>query len=113
MFTQNRKLVGSDRIKLKTMGMDGISVDRETIDLRYLEQLADSEQLTMLAYILKYAELKVIDGKRTLTQVVDVLEDVLDQKGFAGICGDKNVGGALAVPRRQEIFACLNRYRQL
>lgn len=113
VFTQNRKLAGSDRIKLKTMGMDGISVDRETIDLRYLEQLADSEQLTMLAYILKYAELKVIDGKRTLIQVVDILEDILDQKGFAGICGDKNVGGALAVPRRQEIFACLNRYRQL
>lgn len=113
VFAQNRKLAGSDRIKLKTMGMDGISVDRETIDLRYLEQLADSEQLTMLAYILKYAELEVIDGKRTLIQVVDILEDILDQKGFAGICGDKNVGGALAVPRRQEIFACLNRYRQL
>lgn len=113
VFTQNRKLAGSDRIKLKTMGMDGISVERETIDLRYLEQLADSEQLTMLAYILKYAELKVIDGKRTLTQVVDVLEDTLGKKGFGGICGDKNVGCALAVPRRQEIFACLNRYRQL
>lgn len=113
VFTQNRKLAGSDRIKLKTMGMDGISVDRETIDLRYLEQLADSEQLTMLAHVLKYAELKVIDGRRTLTQVVDILEDVLDKKGFAGICGDKNVGCALSMPRRQEIFACLNRYRQL
>lgn len=112
-FAQNRKLAGSDRIKMKTMGMDGISIDRETIDLRYLEQLADSEQLSMLAQLVKYAELRVLDGKRTLIQVVDVLEKQLREKGFAGICGDKNVGSGLAMPRRQEIFACLNRYRKL
>ena len=31
-----------DRIKLKALGRDGISIDRETIDLRYVEQLIDS-----------------------------------------------------------------------
>lgn len=112
-FTQNRKLAGSDRIKLKTMGMDGISIDRETIDLRYLEQLADPEQLSMLAQIVKYAELRLFDGKKSLVQVVDLLEKQITGKGFAGICGDKNVYSGLALPRRQEIFACLNRYRKL
>ena len=33
------------------MGRDGISVGNEHIDLRYVEQLADSEQLTCLGYI--------------------------------------------------------------
>lgn len=113
IFSQNRKLAGSDRIKMKTMGMDGISIDRETIDLRYLEQLADPEQLSMLAQIVKYAELNVLDGKKTLAQVVDILETLLTQKGFGGICGERNVASGLAMPRRQEIFACLNRYRRL
>lgn len=113
VFAQNRRLAGSDRIKMKTMGMDGISIDRETVDLRYLEQLADPEQLTMLAQILKYAEINVFDGKKTLTEVVDVLEDRLMKLGFAGICGERNVSSGLAMPRRQEIFGCLNRYRKL
>lgn len=113
VFRQNRKLAGSDRIKMKTMGMDGISIDRETIDLRYLEQLADPEQLSMLAQIVKYAELEVLDGKKNLIQVVDVLEEQMKCRGFAGICGEKNVSSGLAMPRRQEIFACLNRYRKI
>lgn len=113
IFNQNRKLTGSDRIKMKTMGMDGISIDKETIDLRYLEQLADPEQLSMLAQIVKYAELNVLDGKKTLVQVIDILETLLIQKGFSGICGERNVASGLAMPRRQEIFACLNRYRRL
>lgn len=113
VFSQNRRLVGNDRIKIKTMGMDGISIDRETIDLRYLEQLAHPEQLSMLAQIVKYAQLRVFDGKKTLIQVVDILQKQMRDKGFAGICGDRNVFSGLAMPRRQEIFACLNRYRQL
>ena len=112
-FGQNRKLAGSDRVKMKTMGMDGISIDRETIDLRYVEQLADPEQLAMLAHLVKYAELHVFDGRRTMAQVVDILEEKLEKLGFGGICGEKNVGTGLAMPRRQEIFACLNRYRRL
>ncbi len=113
IFAQNRKLASNDRIKMKTMGMDGIIIDKETIDLRYLEQLADPEQLSMLAQLVKYAELYVFDGKKTLTQVVDVLEKQMREKGFSGICGEKKISSGLAMPRRQEIFACLNRYRKI
>ncbi len=113
VFNQNRKLAGNDRIKMKTMGMDGISIDRETIDLRYLEQLADPEQLSMLAQLVKYAELQLFDGKKNLVQIVDILEQRMQENGFAGICGERNVFSGLAMPRRQEIFACLNRYRKL
>ena len=68
------------RMKLKTMGRDGISINRDTIDVRYVEQLADSEQLAALAYLLKYAQLHVFDGKRTLTACVDELLRVLENK---------------------------------
>ena len=44
------------RVKLKTMGRDGVMLNHETIDLRYVEQLADAEQLTMLGQITRYLE---------------------------------------------------------
>ena len=93
--------------------MDGVSLNRETIDLRYVEQLADSEQLTALGYCLLYAQRHLLDGRRTLTQVVDTLEEVLDRQGLAAVCGGSAGLPALARPRRQEIFACFNRFRGL
>lgn len=112
VFSPNKKLLANDRIKTKTMGRDGISLDKETIDLRYVEQLADSEQLNMLAQIMKYMELHILDGKKTLTEAVDELELHLKNNGFAAVCGS-SIPAGLAMPRRMEIFACLNRYRKL
>ena len=100
------------RVKLKSLGRDGVSLNRETIDLRYVEQLADAEQSAALGYCMLYAQRHLLDGKRTLRQVVDALEAVLDQQGLAALCGSAAVP-FLARPRRQEIFACFNRCRSL
>lgn len=94
------------RLKIKTMGMDSISVDRESIDLRLVEQLADTEQLNALGQLLKYAHLHFVDGKRSISEVVDLLEKTMDEKGLDAITQKP-----FARPRRQEIFACINRYR--
>ncbi len=102
-----------DRMKMKTMGRDGISINRDTIDVRYVEQLVDSEQLAALGYLLKYAQCHVFDGKKTMGQAVDYLEKLLAEKGLAAICESSYLPCGLAMPRRQEIFACVNRYRKL
>lgn len=101
------------RMKLKTMGRDGISINHDTIDVRYVEQLVDTEQLSALAYLLKYAEGHVFDGKRTLTESVDVLMKLLEEKGLAAVCESSYLPCGLAMPRRQEIFACIDRYRKI
>ena len=100
------------RVKLKSLGRDGVSLNRETIDLRYVEQLADAEQSAALGHCMLYAQRHLLDGKRTLRQVVDALEAVLDQQGLTALCGSAAVP-FLARPRRQEIFACFNRCRSL
>lgn len=106
-------LRNDDRIKLKVMGKDGFSFNRETVDLRYVEQLTDSEQLAALAYLLKYAELHLFDGKKNLKDVVEQLEQKLMTEGLAAVCESSYVPTGLAMPRKQEIFACINRYRKL
>ena len=42
---------GNDRIKMKTLSREGVMINKETIDLRYVEQIADSEQVTALGQI--------------------------------------------------------------
>ncbi len=101
-----------DRIKMKTMGLDGFSINRETVDMRCVEQLTDPEQLTTLAHMLKYMKLHVFDGNRTLREAVENLYKGVEEKGFAAFCGG-DIPGNLAMPRRQELYAALNRCREL
>ena len=102
-----------DRIKIKTMGTSELSLARENVELRYLEQLKDQEQSTALAYLLKYAQLKMMDGKKDLRQIGDFLEKQLDAQGLESLFERGEVSSQLARPRKQEIMACINRYRKL
>lgn len=102
-----------DRFKLKVFGRDSFQLGRETIDLRFVEQLADTEQLAALGYLLKYAKDHLIDKKRTLIQVVDALERKLQKEGLASLAGEDYLPVNLALPRRQEIFAAFSRCRGL
>lgn len=103
----------SDRIKLKSLGRDGVSINRETIDLRYVEQLRDGEQSAALGYAMVYAQQHLIDGTHTLRQIVAELEALMDQKGLEALCGNRFSVPFLARSRKQELFACFNRYRGL
>ena len=100
------------RIKLKTMGRDGISVGNEHIDLRYVEQLADSEQLTCLGYMVKFAEEKLLDGKRTVREIVEEIYRLIEEQGLEVLTG-KDLPGNLGLPRKEELYACIDRYRGL
>ena len=109
----DRMFQEDNRLKMKTMGRDSISINREVIDVRYVEQLMDTEQLAALGYMLKYMQIHFFDGKHTLTQAVDALWDVLQKKGIAAVCERSYLPCGLAMPRKQEVFACVNRYRRL
>ena len=101
-----------DRIKMKTMGLDGFSINRETVDLRYVEQLTDQEQLTALSHMVKYMKLHSFDGSRTLQEAVERLYKEIKAKSFSAFC-EGDIPGNLALPRKQELYATLNRCREL
>ena len=110
---QGREFKPNDRIKMKTMGKEMVQINRETIDLRYVEQLADTEQVSALGYCVRYAEKHLFQGKDTIQNVVDKLEEKICREGLSSLCESNTSVANLAMPRRQEIFACLNRYRGL
>ncbi len=110
---QGRGFKSNDRIKMKTMGKEMVQLNRENIDLRYVEQLADTEQVSALGYCVRYAEKHLFQGKDTIQNVVDKLEEKICREGLSSLCESNASVANLAMPRRQEIFACLNRYRGL
>ena len=101
------------RVKIKTMGRDGVMLNHETVDLRYVEQLADQEQLASLGHILRYLEEEVFDGRKTVQQSIEEVWRELEIDGLGVICEGTMIPGNLAMPRKQEIYACVNRYRKL
>ena len=103
---------GYKELKLKVHGKDSFSLGKETIDLRYIEQIADPEQTAALGQMLKYAREHLIDNRRSLSQVISLLEKKLGEKGLAGICSSSYTPCGLAMPRKQEIYSCFNRYRR-
>lgn len=103
---------GYKELKLKVYGKDSFSLGKETIDLRYIEQLVDSEQTAALGQMLKYAREHLIDNKKSLSQVIALLEEKLEKEGLTGICSSSYTSCGLAMPRRQEIYSCFNRYRR-
>ena len=98
-----------ERLKVRRLGKTAFSLGGEDLDLRYVEQLVDGEQTQALACILRYVRERWTGQQVNVREVVDQVERILETEGLAGICGDQTVPSGLAMPRRQEIFACLNR----
>lgn len=96
--------------KLKVMGRESLMLGKEQLDLRYLEQLADREQTQTLGYLLKYAK-EQYSGKTTdLTALMESLIWKLEKEGIGSVSGQKEIPAGMAMPRRQEIYACFNRF---
>ena len=113
IYARDSKFAAEQRIKSKVMGRDGIMINRDTIDLRYVEQLCDTEQLAGLVPLMKFLRARVLDGKKDLIQCVDEVAALYDKQGWQGICGGSYVPSGISMPRKQEIFACINRWRSL
>ena len=106
-----RPPVKPERLKIKTHGKDGFSIGHQEVDLRYIEQLVDTEQTACLGLLLKYAVEHLIDGKRTLPEIAEYLIEELNQKGFSFLSSG-TISCGYALPRPQEIYSCFNRFRR-
>ena len=105
------KMNAPEQLKLKRLGADSFAIGKQTVDLRYQEQLIDGEQTAALGLLLKYAVEHLVDGKRTITEIVELLQKKLEEEGMQAVAERGEISGGYVVPRKQEIYACFNRYR--
>ena len=109
----DRSLKEDQRAKVKTMGKDIIQLNKKSIDLHSVEQVVDSEQTRTLGYMLLYTQKELCGRDKTMQEIVEEVMRRIEKSGISSITGSSTYNGALAMPRRQEIFACFNRYRDI
>ena len=108
----NKDWIG-DRIKIKVYGKDMLSINRDEIDTRYLEQLVDEEQLRMIGYLFVYMNHSVFGGNMTIQSSVEKLIKLLEKNGIKEIFQNQKIPCNLAMPRPQELYMSINRFRKI
>ena len=97
-----------DRSKIKVMGTDGFLWNKKQVDLRYLEQITDSEQMLAIAKILEWICRKYGGRNVEMQEVLAEVTTQLEQNGLSFVAG--SVVPDMAMPRRLEIAGCINRF---
>ena len=92
------------------MGTDTVLIDRESIDVRYLEQLSESGQTTALAYMMGWI-LDHVTKEEDIQEFIENMYKLIERKGMAAVIPANYSAGHPVLPRKQELYACLNRYR--
>lgn len=96
-------------------GLGSIRHGDDVIDLHALEQLVDASQTSAIAVVLARLESRV-DGVTPLVGLVAELLEEADRVGIDSLSTHGGRGahpGRLAMPRRQEVMAAVNRFRGL
>ena len=83
------------------------------IDISGLEQLVDESQTNCIAVMIGFLKNKVIDEKKTIEQSLDQMYRHIEKFGLDSISPYTGHPGNLAMPRKQEVFAAISRYRGL
>lgn len=97
---------------VKTRRRDLISYGTEDIDLGCVSQVVTECQTRAIgAAILWAVENRVIDGRRTVGEILDAVDSAIDEQGLDAL--DRQRPGNLARFRRYELAAALNRLRAL
>lgn len=99
------------RIKRKGLGREGFSINRDTVDLRAVEQIVDGEQTECLVEMLLYLS-EQMNGKVSLQDLVQRMMTEVSKEGFSAFIKGR-IPGNLAMPRSQELFAAIDRCRMI
>jgi len=99
--------------RFKVKGRYSILYGKELIDISGLEQLVDTSQTQCLAAMINYYQSHLLNEQDTLSQAADKLYTVIQDQGLDVISSFEGHPGNLALPRKQEFCAALNRYRGL
>jgi len=78
-----------------------------------VEQIVDNEQLNTIGSIMKWVETNIVNKGLELENMVDYIICEIEKNGLISMERVKGGSGSLAMPRKQEIMATYNRFRNL
>lgn len=100
--------------KVQARDTRAVRYDRDLeIDLTAVEQVIDASHAYTLGRALAFCHERLVDGRRTVPEVLDALEQALDDEGLECLSPWREPAGDLVRPRRHEVAAALARLRTL
>ncbi|MEG4396882.1 ABC-ATPase domain-containing protein [Microcoleus sp. BROC3] len=102
---------GRRDVRVKVRDVDELAFGTEEIDLGAVEQIVDSGQLRAIAAAMVYAKQQYMDGKRTLSEIIDLVMADIEAQGMDILSSFPE--GDFAMFRRFELAAAINRLRSL
>lgn len=101
--------------RIKVRNKECISYGKSNIHLDYIEQLIDGNQTNCIGVMLEYIVSEILPKHKelTLSEVVDQLYVKIDKQGLTSISPYTRHAGNLVLPRKYELCAAINRFREL
>ncbi|CAI5742394.1 unnamed protein product [Peronospora destructor] len=96
--------------KVVSRGLGKIQYGEVDLDLTAIDQIVESSQVRTIADAIQKAR-SLMDGKRTLEEVLTMLESEIDRTGSLDVVGFYKKSGFYARPRKLELAAAINRLR--
>lgn len=109
----NKNVTESRKVKVKGAGTDAVILNHESVELRFVEQVVDSEQTNLLGTMLRFLEENQFNGRVSLEKCIDAVYHAYTAKSFGAVTASSAIPGNLADVRIQELWAMVNRYRGL
>ncbi len=105
---KTKKLFTSERWKVKTRGLDELLIDRESIDIRHLEQYVENGQVTFTGEIIQ----KVFSqcGNEIFKDRLEKVQAEIDKNNLSKLL--KSNSGSLVEARKYEIAGAITRLRK-
>jgi predicted ABC-class ATPase len=102
---------GRRSVSIRPRGVDTVLFGEAEIDLHGVEQIVSTTQMRAIGEALHLARERLMDGRTSISGILDLLDEVLDREGLDAL--GRGTDGDLAEFRRFELAATLNRLRGL
>lgn len=99
--------------RVTARGIDTLTFGEDDVDLSAVEQIVDRSQVTGIGRALALLGEGVLDGTIPLGEGLDLFDAELARAGVDALLGGGRDATDLALPRRHEVAAALNRLRTL
>ena len=107
---------GRKKVKIDIQGHDKIIYGKDSIDLRFVDQLVEASQTRAIGHAIYFASHAMMRESESLQDIVESLEDYFNQNGLDPLdpfYEKEKHPGNFSRPRKYEIAAAINRIRTL
>ena len=100
---------GKKEAKIRTTGLDILTLGEVEIDVRYIEQLTEEGQLSLCGWILRRLQSALNESDMSFVKGLQKIFSEIEKKEFDGLVPYND--GLQALPRLQDVMGVINRIR--